>query len=1509
MPLPGGPADKLGNRYELWWTISQLQRMLHGELTSIRIEDPGLQKCEFMTFRDSDREFHQAKRSHPSGRWTIADLAGSSHRLIQSIGAQLNGNEYRFVFVSSSDARELAELTERARDSANEKEFEGLFVAAKEQSQKLTRLRGYWDTCNIATAYDRLCRIEIRTIDERGIREQARLGAQALFLANPDDVCAELQTIALNSVHQRWKREALVEHLQKKGLTLRRLATVGHAAPIVNEITRRYLDGAKRKLILGSLVPRRATEDLLAKLGREAGDSVLTGRAGAGKTACVAEFVTQLLERDIPVLAFRLDRMEPVSTTAELGQRLGLEESPALVLASAAAGKEAVLVIDQLDAVSTTSGRAAGFLETIEALLVEARGIRDRLSLHVVVVCRDFDWRNDHSLRRLLPKEHTQVAVPDFTPDEVRAVLAQSGFDNALFEPRQITLLQLPQNLSLFLEGGFVASERPSFATAVDLFDRYWDQKRGAVAARVAPTPDHWADVIRILVEAMTTSQQLFVTKEQLDPIPGDYVSQMASEGVLTFDGRRYGFGHESFFDYCFARQFAGQNLSITAFLTTTEQHLFRRAQVRQVLVYLREADRTRYCRELSSLLQDARIRMHLKDLAVAVAANVWDPSDEEWHVWEPLIRPALDAIRSGSRNTDTLSKLAWQRFCSSLSWFRFMHARGLIAEWLASEEDRVVDCAILLLRAHQAHSAGIIVSLLEPYIGAGEKWTARLRYIMEWADLSSDRRFFELFLRLLDDGTLDEARGPIAVNSTFWNLLYGFGKEKPEWIPEVLAHWLRRRLRVAQTEDERSHRRSFFGSDAFGDDPIRSAASAAPEKFVSLVLPAILEISDWATITSYEPPRKDRVWPLFIGSERPEGAGNASLSGLREALAVVAQNPLVDLTDVRTELRRRDTYVANLLLLILYRSGGARFADEAAATLANEPWRFRCGWGDSEYWVARQTVTSIVQFCSIESRQKLEAAILQFSSEYEKTHHGFRAAGYARFNMLSAIPAELRSSTAQGVFRELERKFKEPNGPPQAITGGVVRSPIDLEAAAKMTDAQCLRAIARYQSEHDFASAKDFLKGGASELARTIGSLTAKEPERFGRLSLQFPAGTNPVYIQEILRNLGSSPADDQIKLAVCRKAYIENRDEAGSEICDVLSSIEEGLPDDAVEMLSWLATEHFDPSHERWREAADSSGTHFYGGDLYTNGINTTRGRAALAIGTLIFRDSEYIGRFHPILARMMSDPSASIQSCIAYTLVAIGYHDWALAMSLFLTMNLAEERLLATRHVYGFMLRGVPASFAQLRPFIERALRSQDPETQRAGAQLASISAMQCPEGQDLLAEALHGTIPQRVGVANVAASNVASADCREWCELHLCRFFLDDDSGVRKAAARCFHTLAPESLESYADLISKFCDSPAYQEDSLSILHTLESSLHRLPGMVCTVCEKFLLRFGDEARDIRTGRAGDAYLVSKLIFRAYHQHQNDAWAGKALDGIDLLCREGIGDIGTELEQFDR
>jgi hypothetical protein len=70
-----------------------------------------------------------------------------------------------------------------------------------------------------------------------------------------------------------------------------------------------------------------------------------------------------------------------------------------------------------------------------------------------------------------------------------------------------------------------------------------------------------------------------------------------------------------------------------------------------------------------------------------------------------------------------------------------------------------------------------------------------------------------------------------------------------------------------------------------------------------------------------------------------------------------------------------------------------------------------------------------------------------------------------------------------------------------------------------------------------------------------------------------------------------------------------------------------------------------------------------------------------------------------------------------------------------------------------------------------------------------------------------------------------------------------------------------------------------------------------------------CEHFLLRFGEEASDIRTHRAADGYRIPKLAFRVYHQHQRDEWASRALDIIDRLCEMSVREAFAQLQEFDR
>ena len=1524
MPLPGGPADKLGNRYELWWTVSQLVRIMDGQAESIRIEDPAVDKAEFVLTARGHQELHQAKRSHPSGKWSLSSLKAEG--LLRAMFDRLSeDSNARFVFVSGSDAPELRELTERARDAENLEEFESKFVDADTHRKALGKLKSFWRDTDTAAAYEILQRIEVRTTDERGLEEQVRAEVSARFLTKPDDVCDALRGVVEESIHKTIDREFLVSSLQGRGFPPRKLTRPNEALPLISEATNRYLKAARRKLIQGTLIPRSSTQELLAKIrGNTAtgADCVLTGQAGGGKTGCVIECVEALRQGDDPgaVLAFRLDRLAPGASTKELGEQLGLEESPALVLGTAAEAisGEAVLVIDQLDAVSTTSGRRADFFDVVEDLLSEVRSLRPRIKFRVVVVCREFDWKNDHRLRPLLPEDSPNIAVTDFSLDEVKFALTTSGFNTDLFGAKQLDLLCLPQNLALFLDAHYDPHSRPMFSSPKELFDQYWTEKRRRVNERANPLSDDWSGVIQVLCAEMTASQQLSVLKEKLDRFPNDYLDQMASEGVISSDGKRYSFGHESFFDYSFARGFVSEEDSLTAFLVNSEQHLFRRAQVRQVLVYLRDADRERYCRELGRLLTDEKIRFHLKDLAVALAVSLPDPEESEWAILAPWIESHLEAISSGKPNPDKFASMVWNHFFGSQSWFAIAYAKGLISDWLTSENEALVNTGVNYVRIHQRHSGDRVAELLEPFVGRGGDWPQRLCHVMQWADHANSRRFFDLFLMLIDDGTLDDARDALASNGTFWLMLGQLAEKRLDWVPEVLARWLLRRFSmIRETKDDtgRPNWWNLFNHDGFGSEPIHNSATKFPDEFVLHVLPVVLKITDETVYTGDKArPKRDPVWSYLINSEH-DSIDQACRQALAGAVEKLAKTKSDGIAEILTKLRSRDTYMANYLLLRAYKAGATHFANDAVSELCDKTWRFCCGYSDSPYWIAVQLIKAVASLCSDEKRARLEKVITEYVPDYERTADGYKLRGHASFTLLSGIPVESRSKKAQVRYRELERKFGAPDSPPKGVKAYWVGSPIEKAAAEKMTDEQWLEAIREYDSEESKHRWKNPEKGGAVQLAQTLQEHVKQEPERFACLSLRFPLGIHPSYIAHTLIALKETKVSLELKLEVCRKAYSEGRETCGREIADLLGSITEPLPDDAVQMLDWLATDHPDPEKELWGKRTSAGGPD-RGGRLLDHGINTTRGLAAWAIRDLIGRDVSYVERFRSTVERLVDDKSLAVRACAASSLLAVTAHNWEFALEQFYRLvdprenQLDEDRLLATSDVVRFIHHSLREHFARVQYVVKRMLRSELPETSEAGARLASLAVLYGhTEAEKLAEEALQGSPSQRLGVAQVASTNIRYPDCRQWSERQLLPLFNDSDKKVCQEAASCFRSLEGQSLESYENLIDQFCDSAAYQEDSFSILHALEESPQKLPGITQTVCEKFLERFSDEAWDIRTSRAGDSRSLAKLILRTYHQRQRDEWASRCLDLIDRMCLEGVYDVRTGLDEYER
>ena len=194
----------------------------------------------------------------------------------------------------------------------------------------------------------------------------------------------------------------------------------------------------------------------------------------------------------------------------------------------------------------------------------------------------------------------------------------------------------------------------------------------------------------------------------------------------------------------------------------------------------------------------------------------------------------------------------------------------------------------------------------------------------------------------------------------------------------------------------------------------------------------------------------------------------------------------------------------------------------------------------------------------------------------------------------------------------------------------------------------------------------------------------------------------------------------------------------------------------------------------------------------------------------------------------------------------------------MRLFLNFDLSEVRVLATRHIRDFIRERLEESFADLRPVLERMLRSSEAEVKEAGARLAILAHLMGQDAGDLVEEALRGDAHQRLGVAQVAAANVANPECRPWSLETLPALFNDKCSVVRSEASSCFQQLTNEPLEIYEDLIASFCGSKAFQESSYWLLQLLEDSVSRLPGVTCQVCEQLLDRLAEGGPDTGVGR---------------------------------------------------
>ncbi len=1505
MPLPGGSADKLGNRYELRWTLHCMIEIMDERADSIRLEPPGAEGegVEFWLHKGDHREYHQVKRQHSaSGRWTLNDL--SRQGVLSSFREKLNDSTAWCVFVSTHSAFELKELAERSRSAISSwDEFRKEFLKDDQQSTNFNKLCNYWVDCSPTDVYENLKRIRVEEAGEDFLSATVESRLTTLVEGDSAAVASVLGQFVLDSIHHELTAHDIWLHLEKLGYHRRRWGNDPHVLAAVDDANKRYLEPLREAFIVGKMIPRDESQIALTYLttpSRKRG-VLLAGEAGVGKSSVVFQIIESLHERGMPMLAFRVDRLEPTLLPYKVGEQLGLPGSPVNILASVSAGRDCVLVIDQLDAVSLASGRHAQFFDCINEIIKETQAYSQ---MRLLLACRKFDLENDHRLRRLVEEGAVAEVVPihRLSHDTVRGIVNALGLDGARLSQKQLDLLSVPLHLSILAEFAKDSTiDALAFDVAKDLYDRFWEYKQRVIHERIGRTIE-WTRVIDTLCDYMSNRQILSAPKEVVDDFMDD-ADVMASEHVLVLDRERYAFFHEGFFDYAFARRFVAQGgRELGQFLKSGEQHLFRRAQVRQILLHERDLDLDRYLADLNELVTSPQIRFHVKETVFALLADLNDPTEEEWDIVASLLsRDAALAIE------------VWRILDRSKPWFQLLDSLKLIEKWLADSNAERVDRAIALLSSVQKQVPDRVAELAEPYIGASDAWRNRLAYLVRWADLSLGQRFFNLFLRLIDEGTLDELKSA-AINGDFWSFIYSLPAKNPERACEVIGHYLNRRLELSISSGQNNPFDDNTGTirDSQLDDRIFvESARGTPLKFVEQVLPFMIRVIELTIDKESNRPLEDKVW-WYRSYGHGYNIESALLTAMETALGILAaQQPDVFMA-YADQLRHLNSETIEYLLIRAYADGGTRFADQAVDYLCQHPECLEVGYIQNSHWASRQLLETITPFCSNDKLTRLESLLLNYYPEGERKSKRYRHFGYAQLVLLEGIAVSRRSPKVRGRLSELYRKFGE-NAvqPPEPMEVRSVPSPVPDNAADKMSDKQWLKAITKYKTDdvRDRYRRDGRLLGGVSQLSNLLERQTKKQPSRFAELIQNFPDDTHVSYFDAVLRGIADTGLDVDSVLRVCRHCHQLPNRPCGRWICDPISHLAEStLPNEALEVVAWYATEDPNPQEESWRTQTPS-GDFYYGGKVLDAGINTVRGRAAQAMGELIFYDGDRIALFLPTLKRMVVDPSIAVRACVANALIGVLRHDRDLAVDLFKQLCETEDVLLKTNYVDHFLYYALQTHFEALEPILHRMLSSEDAEVATTGARQACLASFVVDGARPLVEHCLSGNKPLRMGAAKVFAVNLDKARCRVLCESALLRLFNDSEEEVRSEAAMCFGDLEGEQLGDCIKSVEAFIDSPAFATNPDPLIRALEKTTAKLPDLTCLICERFLDVAGTDAADIRTGRAFDARTVSQLLVRVYSQSKDQAIQSRCLDVIDRMTQMHIYGLHEVFDQFER
>lgn len=1474
-------------------------QILMGRANEITVEVCGEDGAEFAITNDAGTEWHQVKSSN-AGRAYSPKLVGG---VLSKLSTRYNAGE-TVCFITKEDVGKIRAIADNVRniDSYYSLQSQGSQADLKSFNEFHTGLGASDST----VSFDWLKQTIIEQQSEQNLEDQIVMHASLICTGEPLSALDALQTLADSHLGNPIDETVIWGYLASRRIK----STPQVKADYFYTLCANQLESYSYSQsfdVLGNSIEREEVKTLVRHVSGE--NSTITfvhAGAGAGKSSIISQFIDATADNDWRTLVFRVDRksqLEALLKEAACGEQVTLTQAVAQI----SEHQKVIVIVDQLDALSEVSGRHSEQFDEISPFIKQLAEIKNT---HLIIGCRSHDLQFDYRLRSLnynfkqTRKESVlDLKVSPLSEDVVKKFLNSLGFDVTRIDNRTLKMIRNPSELSMFVQ---LIAELPqgdiSFQNPNELLDEFWQQKRLDFKKRYSDL--NWSTAVSLVVQKLNQKQSLSVSVRYFEESPSE-IAALISCGILIKDSSSYvAFVHETLFDYAFARQQCAQDITICEWLQQTEQHLFQRGQLRQILWHMRTTDLPVFRECVSDILSHGNIRPHLK-ASVFQTLNLLNYLTLE--DWELISSPWCDKEHE-------LSRVAISATWSSKNWAEMLDEHDILKSLLLEADNFVSDRAMSVLRS--------VDDKCPELIGKYALWIFKNR-----PDKEREVSF------ILSRCALEECPAPIVPAlkesikrglhdkglESFWELIERKKGLSNETICDLIKIYL------ASLVERGILREQLHTTVHKAGEFIKALAKENPWEFMQAVLPVHIMIFNRYGTEGGGYDSHYSVWS-GMGDSNITDIGNILIYSLAIALGHLCQSHPVEANWVTEQLLETKTETSKTIVLMAAETTPSEAVVPTLLTLIQESSKDVDGndyYFMKPYW--SHALSAVASHLSDKVLRPLEGIFMSVfpAKEYEhakyqrymgEAHYDCTPIGEAQFALLYGLREANLSDVVRLRLLEWERKFKRPPRIERDSSGGLnqVGSPLPEIAHEKMTDAQWLSAIHKdWPDRWNRKTVDGHLSGGENELAHYgFQKQVIKNPQRFIEFSSNHFDDSVPLrYWEAMLDGLKEAEGVDISDIqAICERAQVINQSgQLDMSIVRLLGSrIKSDMNFPSLKLLVDLTVNSSDPEAELWR--GDKDEIVYYGGKIEGQAINCVRGVAAKVIEQYFYENPEKYDLLQEAIMAALRDNIIAVRSSIIRICPSLHHHKFVDGIEAFINCIGTDLELTTTRsarHCFNnFLVKG----WDRLKSLVEDMISSDIDAVATEGAILMGFAWLEDLITKDEYNVCINGQEPHRIGVAKILVGNFQNEKFQERCLKLFPQMFDDESEKVRQKVDDFVQHLKDDEFSLYEPILTAYLKSRAFEGDDM-LFYSFERAVTVSPGLLLTAADAMLSLNPDDLSDIRKATPISAETLSKLLLSAYNNTRNTDLKKACLDKIDALTLNASYGLETALSEYNR